>query len=194
MKIQDLKRILQKINNRIPELPETNRIPSAVIIPFVQLNNEAHIMFIRKTEDGSPHAGQVSFPGGCKEEGEDIKTTALREFEEETGIPKEKVEIIGFLKPVPTKSTPFIIFPFIGMVEELRDLNPNKKEVSRVFFVPFDFLYKRYPFEIRDYHYKGRIFRTPLIEYEGEIIWGATARILEVLMEEIRRRVSEDKK
>ena len=189
MKIDELEKVLESIDNEIPEISETDRILSAVIIPFTEIEDEVYLMFIRKTEDGSPHAGQVSFPGGCREKGEDIKNTALREFEEETGIPKERVRIIGFLKPIPTRSTPFIIYPFTGIVEDIKDLNPDRKEVFKVFFVPFDFILENYPFKTVNYYYKGMTFKTPLIEYEGEVIWGATARILEVLIKEIKERL-----
>ncbi len=165
----------------------SKRIPSAVIIPIFEKNSEPFLLFIRKTEDNSPHSGQVSFPGGCKEESDkSILDTALREFEEETGIKKEMIQVIGSIEPVPTRSTPFIIFPFIGIIKNKFSVSPDKREVAKIFFVPFKFLLKEYPFKHVNYNYKGLIFRTPLIEYEGEIIWGATARILEIFLEGIK--------
>ncbi len=188
MKFEEIVNMIkQKIGFSSLKNVETDRIPSAIIIPIVEINGITNLMFIRKTEDGSPHSGQVSFPGGCREEKDKtMLDTALREFEEETGIPKEKVEIIASLEPVPTRSTPFIIYPFIGVIKENIRPNPDEREVARIFFVPFEFLLRNYPFNYRNYTYKGLVFRTPLIEYDGEIIWGATARILEILFSKLK--------
>ncbi len=180
-------RIKRKMGSFAAEEVETDRIPSAVIIPIVEIDGEPYLMFMRKTEDGSPHSGQVSFPGGCKEKRDKtMLETALREFEEETGISRENLEIIASLEPVPTRSTPFIIYPFIGILKGTVNPKPDKKEVARIFFVPFEFLFKSHPFCYRNYTYRGLVFRTPLIEYDGETIWGATARILELFFDKLK--------
>lgn len=135
----------------------------------------------------------MCFPGGCIEEKDPSpKHTALREFEEETGIPKEKVEIVGALEPIETRSTPFLIYPYVGIVKDVNGLHIDEREIAKAFFVPLDFLMENHPIEVKPYFYKGVLFNTPILEYQGEIIWGATARILQMLLNKLVPALKQD--
>jgi len=166
----------------------TNRIPSAVVIPFCEREDGYHILLLKKVDSNYPHGGQVCLPGGCHEERDgSLLTTALREFEEETGIPSRHVEIAGALEPVETRSTNFIIYPFVGFLPYPESVKIDGVEIEKAFFVPLHFVLKNHPFPTEAYPYRGITFHTPIIRYQGETIWGATARILDRLMEVIKR-------
>ncbi len=186
--MEDIIKSLKRIVAERPKLAKTNRIPSAVVVPFCLAEEEPQLLFLKKVDSNYPHGGQVCFPGGCFEEGdENLLNTALREFEEETGILKEKVEVLGAMDPVETRSTNYIIYPFIGVLREKPKVNYDRQEIEKAFFVPLSFLLRHHPIPVVDYSYKGILFKTPLIEYNGNIIWGATARILQRILEGILR-------
>lgn len=182
--MQEIKDILRKI--LLPEVPvvKSNRIPSAVIIPFSMVEGEPFVLFLKKVDSSYPHGGQVCFPGGCKEEKDkSLLDTALREFEEETGIPASRVEVIGGMEPVKTRSTNFIIYPFVGFIEGSKpEVSFDRREIQEAFWVPFDYLLISHPFPVVEFPYRGRVFTTPVIQYGNHVIWGATARILDLLL------------
>jgi 8-oxo-dGTP pyrophosphatase MutT (NUDIX family) len=161
-------------------------VESSVLVPFYK-KNDWEIYFIKRVCDGSIHSAQVAFPGGKKEpQDKNIKFTAIRETFEEIGIKQEHIEIIGRLEPTQTLSSNYIVYPFVGILKN-NNFCINKSEVQYVFSVPLEFLIKKYPLKLKQFEYKCRIFNTYLLEYEFEIIWGATARILNNLLEHIVR-------
>jgi 8-oxo-dGTP pyrophosphatase MutT (NUDIX family) len=161
-------------------------VESSVLVPFYK-QNEWEIYFIKRVCDGSIHSAQVAFPGGKKEpQDKNIKFTALREAFEEIGVKQEHIEIISSLEPTQTLSSNYIVYPFVGILKN-NNFCINKSEVQYVFSVPLEFLIKKYPLKLEQFEYKSRIFNTYLIEWESEIIWGATARILNNLLEHIVR-------
>jgi len=161
-------------------------VEASVLVPFYK-QNDWEIYFIKRVCDGSIHSAQVAFPGGKKEpQDKNIKFTALREAFEEIGVKQEHIEIISSLEPTQTLSSNYIVYPFVGILKN-NNFCINKSEVQYVFSVPLEFLIKKYPLKLEQFEYKGRIFNTYLIEWESEIIWGATARILNNLLEHIVR-------
>lgn len=159
---------------------------AAVLIPLYENDGEWHALYTRRTEDVEAHRGQVSFPGGMLEHGdEDARDGALREAEEEIGLARPDVRILGQLDPLLTV-TQFQIIPFVGVIPWPYDLRLNSTEVARAFGVPLRWLNdpanlesrKRKPFlpgpEIDVYYFKP---------YEAEVIWGATARLTLQLLE-----------
>jgi len=159
-----------------------DRIPSAVLVPLLKKEERLHLLFMRKVEDGSLHGGQVSFPGGAyEEEDEDLLTTALRETQEELGIPPSLWDILGRLDPVKTRGTPFVIHPFVAYLKKEVHFIPNPKEVALIFTVPLDYILESHPFQTQKLQWKGKDYTTFIIHYQSEIIWGATARILDRL-------------
>ncbi len=163
---------------------EGNGICSSVLVPFYK-ESQWEVFFIKRVDDGSIHSAQVAFPGGKKEpHDKSTKFTAIRETCEEIGIRPNQIEIVTQLDPTVTLSSNFVVYPFVGILKN-NNFNINKDEVEYVFSVPIEFLIQKYPLKLQKFVYKGRIFNTYLIEYNNEIIWGATARILNNLLEYI---------
>lgn len=175
--LEKIRTIMQ--HREVKEEPPSNRIPSAVLVPLINERDGLHLLFTRKVEDNSLHSGQVSFPGGAREdEDPDLSATALRETHEEIGIPPQAWELLGPLDPVKTLGSPFIIYPFVGLLKEPVAPTPSPQEVARVFTVPLAYILERYPFQPQKFTWRGKEYETFVIPYKGETIWGATARIL----------------
>jgi 8-oxo-dGTP pyrophosphatase MutT (NUDIX family) len=132
------------------------------------------------------HAGEISFPGGRKDEADaDLAATALREAEEEIGLDPARVELGEELPPTGTFVTGYRIHPFVGHIPhpgEL-DLAPNPAEVETVLTFSLDLLREGY--EMRRLVRRGVPIHTPTYEVEGHLIWGATARIVGDLLERL---------
>jgi len=148
-------------------------------VPLYQEEGSWHILFTLRTETVDSHPGQVSFPGGAIEPGDDGPiAAALREAEEEVGLATRDVHILGCLEVVPT-ITGFRIQPVVGSIPWPYSLRINTREVVEAFGVPLTWLADPAHLEVRQFDRKlGRPidvhFFTP---YQGQVIWGATARI-----------------
>ena len=133
----------------------------------------------------APDAGEISFPGGRQDEpDEDLRSTALREAEEEIGLPPDDVELVGALPPVGTFVTGYRIFPFVGVIEPGRAWTPQPTEVDEVLELSLRALVDGY--ESRRLLRKGVPIKTPTYTVEGNLVWGATARIVQSLLERLR--------
>lgn len=154
---------------------------ASVLICFCKISSlDAHILMIkRKGHPLDPHASQMAFPGGSVEPDDhsDLQT-ALREFREETGI-LQKPCIIKPLSPLPIPVSKFIVQPYVGLLEHDFNLNPNTDEVERIYQIPFSFFkndLNKGLFTIKN------TFHVPGWNYENQIIWGASAMMLEELI------------
>lgn len=154
---------------------------SAVLVPFRVDRCDLNVVFTQRTNELPHHRGQISFPGGKVDpEDRDAEETVLREVEEEIGIQREKIHLLGRLDDELTLVSGFLIHPFVGILEEgFYQLNPE--EVERIIEVPLTFLLNQRPYE-RDIDYEGGTIRSMCYVYEGNIIWGATFRILNKLL------------
>lgn len=150
---------------------------SAVLVPLsVDGDDALHALFTRRVETLRAHAGQVSFPGGGIGEGETPVAAALREAEEEVGLAASSVEVLGLLHDVET-STGFVLTPVVARVpHDDTTLLPNPGEVARVFRAPLAPLATR--LELRRLERAGRAHQVPFFPWEGELIWGATGRVV----------------
>jgi 8-oxo-dGTP pyrophosphatase MutT (NUDIX family) len=131
------------------------------------------------------HAGEISFPGGRQDHpAEDLRSTALREAEEEIGLDPMGVELVGALPPVGTFVTGYRVFPFVGLVERGQTWRPQATEVAQVLEFTLADLVAGH--EMRRLLRKGVPIRTPTYTVDGHLVWGATARILESLLERLK--------
>lgn len=159
--------------------------PAAVLIPIVERAQGLSVLFTRRADHLARHAGQVSFPGGrIGEDDDDAIAAALRETEEEVGLPRSFVDVRGELDRYET-GTGFAIQPFVGLVREGFELRIDASEVAEAFEVPFAFLMDRANHKQETAHWQGRERRYYAMQYERHYIWGATAGILVNLYERL---------
>ena len=155
---------------------------AAVLMPLVMREHGVQVLLTRRTDHLRSHAGQISFPGGATEtEDASSEATALRETEEEIGLARSHIEIIGSL-PEYVTVTAFHVTPVAGLVTPPFELKLDAFEVASAFEVPLAFLMNpanhrrhRYDFE-RDGAQLSRTFLS--MPFEGQFIWGATASML----------------
>jgi 8-oxo-dGTP pyrophosphatase MutT (NUDIX family) len=151
---------------------------AAVLIPVIAHADGLTVLFTQRTHHLKSHSGQVSFPGGRAEPGDaSAEFTALREAQEEIGLAPERVEILGRLPEYHTR-TGFRVTPVIGLVEPPLELAPDPREVASVFEVPLAYLLDPANRERRTREYQGASVGFYVFEYEGHVIWGATAGML----------------
>jgi 8-oxo-dGTP pyrophosphatase MutT (NUDIX family) len=160
------------------------RIDAAVLVPLFVSNGELHAVFTRRRDDLRRHAGEISFPGGRQDDDEsDLRLTALREAEEEIGLPPDAVELIGALQPTPTIATNYAVYPFVGLIEPGHEWKPSATEVAAVLELSLDDL--RNGYERQRMLRRGIPFRTDVYVVGDNLIWGATARMLTDLLERL---------
>ena len=160
------------------------RIDAAVLVPLFVQDGRLHAVFTRRRDDLRRHAGEISFPGGRQDDDEsDLRLTALREAEEEIGLPPDAVELIGALQPTPTIATNYAVYPFVGLIEPGHEWTPSASEVAAVLELSLDDL--RNGYERQRMLRRGIPFRTDVYIVGDNLIWGATARMLTDLLERL---------
>lgn len=163
--------------------------PAAVLVPLVNRPEGVTVMLTRRTDHLHHHPGQISFPGGRVEEGDEgVVHTALRETEEEVGLHPRHVELLGQL-PLYRTGTGFQITPVVALVHPPFDLNPDSFEVAEVFEVPLAFLVDRENHRRETMFYRGRDRTYYAMPWQGYHIWGATAGMLVSLAAFLDERV-----
>ena len=170
----------ESLRARVPrrtEIPEFR--PAAVLVPVVVHGGVPRLVFTLRSEAMPTHSGQVSFPGGKVDAGDaDRAATALREAEEEVGLARARVEVIGALDEVATPSR-FVITPVVGLVAEGPPIRVTSGEVAETFEVSLEAL--RAPGVFRDHgqvEREGRTYHLVAYQVDGRNIWGATARMV----------------
>ncbi len=172
------KLILQKSSRLVLELPVGFR-RAAVLIPFIFHENEWFLIFTRRTDLVSHHKNEISFPGGRHDEKDNsLIHTAQREVYEELGI--EDVYILGLIDDIPTISQ-YIVTPVIGYIQECEKIDfqtMNTTEIAYILQASLSYLTNPEIFSVKERVWRGITFQVPFFDYKGEIIWGATGRIL----------------
>lgn len=152
--------------------------PAAVLVPIIERAGGLAVLFTQRTEHLAQHAGQISFPGGGVEPDDaDSIAAALRETEEEVGIPRSLVQPFGYLDCFETISS-YCVTPVVGTLDSAYAATPDPREVADVFEVPLEFFLDPGNLRRRRIQWRGRsrdIFEFP---YNERNIWGATAAML----------------
>jgi 8-oxo-dGTP pyrophosphatase MutT (NUDIX family) len=160
--------------------------PAAVLVPLVQREHGITVLLTQRTPHLANHAGQISFPGGRVDAGDgSAEETALRETEEEIGLPRERVRVLGRL---PTYYIPsgFKVTPVVGWVEPPFALQLDDFEVADAFEVPLAFFLDPDNHRLERGERNGRVREFFVMPYQGRNIWGATAGMLVTLYQALR--------
>ena len=156
---------------------------AAVIVLIYSNNGQSKLLLTKRSNNLDLHPGEISFPGGRQDGGDlDLKDTALRECEEEVGVNRNQVNIIGELGSFITSSN-FEIFAFIARSKCELEFNINKQEVSRIIELPLAFLTDSKCIRDDLWVVSGETKYKPAFAYKGNLIFGATARILDCLVQ-----------
>lgn len=160
--------------------------PAAVLVPIVERDDGMTILLTQRTDHLNDHAGQISFPGGRVEETDaDVEAAALREAEEEVGLPPDRVDIVGRLDIYVTR-TAYEVTPIVGIVQPPFPVTPDPFEVAEVFEVPLSFIVDPENHQKGQRVHNGVQRQFYVLPYEDRFIWGATAGMLVNLSEVLR--------
>lgn len=152
---------------------------AAVMLLIYPDENKKRMVFIKRNEYRGPHSGQISFPGGMKEKhDEDHTSTALRETEEETGVPATGIEVLGELTPLIIPVSNFCVYPFVGWMDSMPEFHPDSIEVQYLICPDIRVLVAPENKKTGLFDRGGTTVSTPYIDIDGEMIWGATAMML----------------
>lgn len=209
-----LKEILLKMDQEPPAWQKDSRLPKAAVLVLLhRVHNQESLLLTKRSQEVAHHKGQICFPGGVRdEEDATLWETALRETEEEIGLPKHPISLIGQLSPLVTPSG-FLVFPFVASLHESLNLKINPTEITEAFSVPLDSLFnpanlqfvrrsssswealeetlsqgtasRGVPQEFLHQVKSG--YDDPLFTYNNHEIWGATGRIILQLLEALRQ-------
>ncbi len=200
MNINDIKNKVKNNKHYINGWERMKR--SAIIIPLVKVDNEVFILFEVRAKKLNSQPGDICFPGGKIDNDETPKRTALREMFEELGI--KNIEIIKELDTV-VRYDGIIIHPYLGIIEDIEEININESEVDHVFYVPLNYLLNHEPLEVNsklkferpeefpydlivnkeNYKFREANYRSLFYKYENYNIWGITAEMLKNFLEKL---------
>ncbi|MFQ6079597.1 MAG: NUDIX hydrolase [Thermodesulfobacteriota bacterium] len=160
-------------------IPQGVRTRAAVLVPLFQKGDRYHVLFTKRTDRVKHHKGEISFPGGVVDEGdEDVEATALRETFEEIGLPEENVEILGKLDDAVTVSSAYLITPVVAEITHPYRFSINEEEIEELIEIPLEAFLDENRWTGETYLNGDEKVPSYRFEYEGRIIWGATARIM----------------
>ncbi len=161
----------------LPRLSDRPFVPAAVLVPIVE-RSQPGLILTRRRDGLRRHAGEISFPGGRLDPCDAGPVAcALREAQEEIGMPPEAVEVLGQLDPV-VVGTGYVVTPVVGVVAPGLRLVPQEDEVAGIFEAPLAHVTSPANQRLETADFAGRMRSFYVIEWAGERIWGATARML----------------
>ncbi|MFC1821666.1 NUDIX hydrolase [Thermodesulfobacteriota bacterium] len=165
---------------------------AAVLIPLFREDDEYKVLLTKRTNQVETHKGQISFPGGAVEDDDgSYQDTALREADEEIGLQRKDVTILGRIDDALTLVSQFIIYPFVGLIPHPYDFEISHEEVDRIISVPLNVFFVDHPPVKKDtIEIDGITYQSPNWEYGDDIIWGATARIMDNFVNIIAEKIA----
>jgi 8-oxo-dGTP pyrophosphatase MutT (NUDIX family) len=180
--------LMQALRQASPSVLKGDRL-AAVLIPIIKTTEGLSLIYTRRSEKLKNHKGQVSFPGGGADPcDEGPAATALREAQEEIGLPPDNVQILGEMAGIMSSSR-YNVTPVVGLIKKSFEIVPNPDEVARVFTVPMDWLSNPKNVDFRDMETPWGRHRNVVFykEYDGEVVWGftglLTVRFLQIIQQ-----------
>lgn len=165
-------------------IPVESLRPAAVLLPLYVRNNRDYLLFTERTAHLEHHAGEISFPGGGHDaEDVELSDTALRETEEELGIPRNDIEILGRLDDFYSIHG-YHVIPYVGIIPTPDNLRHDPFEIAGTFEAPLDYFRDPSVHRIEDWQHRGRTHPVDFYHFEEHVIWGLTAAILRQFLEE----------
>ncbi len=176
----DLEAAIAARSRRPSPWPQDGRIQAAVCVPLHEGPRGPEVWAIKRPDRLRHHAREIAFPGGKPDPGDrDLLDTALRETEEELGIPRGKLRYLGSLAPVPTATSRFTLNPFVVLVARDAVAEPTASEVAALIRMPLaDFFAGRVPY--RAVELGG--YRSPIFDFEAGSMYGASAHVMEEIL------------
>jgi 8-oxo-dGTP pyrophosphatase MutT (NUDIX family) len=174
------KRVKKVLSGRRRRIVSTNRLTrAAVLVPLFQKGGRYHVLLTKRTDRVKHHKGEISFPGGVVDEvDENMEATALRETFEEIGLPREDMEILGKLDDAVTISSAYLITPIVAEITHPYPFSVNEVEIEELIEIPLEAFLDENRWTEEIYSSGDKKVPSYRFEYEGKIIWGATARIM----------------
>jgi len=157
-----------------------------VLVLFLPPSNAPRVVLTVRRDDLPDHGGQISFPGGQREGSETLPETALRESEEEIGLPPASVRLLGRLTPLYIPPSNFCVYPFLGAAAADTSLRPSDREVERVLRVPLRTLLDPDTRVVEPWTLHGRSVDVPYYDVGDHAVWGATAMMLAEVLDVVR--------
>jgi len=158
--------------------------PAAVLLPLFQRGERDYLLFTERTAHLEHHAGEISFPGGGHDAGDaDLSQTALRETEEELGIPAADIRILGRLDDFYSIHG-YHVIPFVGIIPTPDNLQHDPFEIAGTFEAPLDHFRDPSIHHVEDWQHRGRTHLVDFYQFGEHVIWGLTAAILRQFVEE----------
>jgi len=180
--IEDLEAILRGVASQGEEDNQKLKRGSVLVL-FTPTDEGPSIVLTRRSQTVSTHRGEIAFPGGKPEmEDESSVDTALRETEEEIGIARSDIDVWGGLPAVATVSSGFRLEIHTGLLIQSRTFKPEPSEVSEVFTTPVSYLDNPANSRSERIMRDGQFIDRPSYSYNGRVIWGATARIIDQIL------------
>ena len=165
--------------NRFPiENQENEGIPASILLLLYPLGGKWFFFLTKRSQDLEHHKGQISFPGGVVEKNESKMNAAIRETNEEIGVNKDVIKIIGSLTPLYIPVSNFHISPYVGWTEEKPHTRVQDTEVKRVFSVSINDLVLEKNLKTKKDFFSNKSVKVPYFDLNGETVWGATSMIL----------------
>jgi 8-oxo-dGTP pyrophosphatase MutT (NUDIX family) len=169
-------------HTRTPLSNEGSR-KACVMVTLVNKENHLHLLLTKRSETVEHHKGQISFPGGMVDDGDESETaTAFREVEEEIGIHRSAIEVLGLLDDIHIP-TGFDVTPVVGYIEDLSKLKPNFEEVAEVLLIPLEKFFDPALCRLETRILMGTPRQVFIFDVWNEPVWGATAHIIHQLTE-----------
>jgi 8-oxo-dGTP pyrophosphatase MutT (NUDIX family) len=168
-----------------PEIPD--RRAAGVLVPLFVVDGEVGVVLTQRTAHLRRHSGQVSFPGGAWEPGDaTLRDTALRESFEEIGLDPAVVDVLGAMDDVPTVGSDYMVRPYVAQIPHPYEFVPDAEEVDRILLPPLDLFADETQRREELREREGVTYHIFFFDFEGAVVWGATARMLVSLVERIR--------